>query len=131
MGLKARELTPSYDDLLEENRFLKSELMMEIEPDRIARIGCYLKLEPMCATVVYHLWMARGRFVNIQRLMESASAFSDSTSTKGKCMHVATCKIRKRIGRDGLQSYVGSRESPGLYRLTLAGKHKVWEALTS
>lgn len=89
-------------------------------------IAAALGLPPQMALLVSMLYAAPGRWI-LADWIDSALPLTFTERRVRKNMHVYVCKLRKALGRDGIETR-GLGESYAV-RVTLAGADRVREAL--
>ncbi len=105
-----------FEALEAEVAYLRSELGLDLNEERIAFFCDRLNLMPTAGRMLDALYQAKGRPLSIQRLLDAMNS-ADET---GKGVGVRVCHIRKVLGFEA----IATRWSRG-YSLTPAGMQRV------
>ena len=82
----------TYDELLEENRFLRRQLALEVEPGRADRLAVAFKLSPFQGTILAAMY-ARGGDQTL-----TPAHIEDLSNLGGNAASVHICRMRKKLG---------------------------------
>ena len=111
-------------ELEEEVRFLKRELGLDVERDKVGRLQTSLAITPHQARILYALYVARGRIITFDILHEMIPAEDGAPRDSVEVFKVQICKMRRAVGSNAIQNVWGKG-----YRITHLGQMVVEDAL--
>jgi len=117
-------MCPRCAELEDEVRFLKRELGLDVEKNKVGRLQTMLAITPHQARILYVLYAARGRIVTADALDEMIPAEGGETRDSLEVFKVQICKMRRAVGSNAIQNVWGKG-----YRITHLGQMVVEEAL--
>jgi DNA-binding response OmpR family regulator len=107
MSAMARAI-PTYDDLLEEIAWLREQLGVEIEAERVSRVARAWGLTLSQARLLLVLHARHGRLVTYAFASDNIPGLNGRDGSEpGNVISVWVCRIRAKLGRDAILNHWG------------------------